>query len=101
MSDTPKPIVESPPSVEAIEDSELKDGRNEMDVHDRENAVGYSEYLEARDIDFSDAEVRPRLIQCATVSVNTITITGQEAPMETRSRYSPYVPRHPSASIHG
>ncbi|KAF5972279.1 hypothetical protein FBULB1_8804 [Fusarium bulbicola] len=58
MSDTPKPIVESPPSVEAIEDSELKDGRTEMDVHDRENAVGYSEYLEARDIEFSDAEAK-------------------------------------------
>jgi hypothetical protein len=58
MSDTPKPIVELPPSVEAIEDSDLKGGRNEMDVHDRENAVGYNEYLEARDIEFSDAEVR-------------------------------------------
>lgn len=57
MSDTPKPIVESPPSVEAIEDSELKGGRDDMGAHDRENAVGYSEYLEARDIEFSDAEV--------------------------------------------
>ncbi|KAF5534618.1 DAL5-allantoate ureidosuccinate permease [Fusarium phyllophilum] len=58
MSDTPKPIVELSPSVEAIEDSKLKGGRNEMDAHDRENAVGYSEYLEGRDIEFSDSEAK-------------------------------------------
>lgn len=38
--------------------SEVKDGYAEVDSSQRENAVGYNEYLEARDLEFSDAEVR-------------------------------------------
>lgn len=58
MSDMPKPAPEAPPSVTAVEDSELKGNNVEMNHDQQENAVGYSEYLEARDIEFSDAEVR-------------------------------------------
>lgn len=58
MTDVPKPIPESPSSVHAIEDSDLKGGQRDLDINDRENAVGYNEYLEARDLEFSDAEVR-------------------------------------------
>ncbi|KAG9498046.1 hypothetical protein J7337_010931 [Fusarium musae] len=75
MSDTPKPIVESPPSVEAIEDSELKGGQTEMDIHDRENAVGYSEYLEARDIEFSDAEAKKLRWKLDLVILPTFLVT--------------------------
>lgn len=99
MSDTPKPIVELPPSVEAIEDSELKGGRNDMGVHDRENAVGYSEYLEARDIEFSDIEVGRTLLGFTTAFADKS--IGKETAMETRSCYPPYVPHHSSPSVHG
>lgn len=62
MTDMPKPVPEAPPSVTAIEDSELKSNHIDMSQNQQENAVGYSEYLEARDIEFSDAEVRYHLL---------------------------------------
>ncbi|KAJ4185827.1 hypothetical protein NW755_008279 [Fusarium falciforme] len=39
MTDVPKPIPESPPSIHAIEDSELKGGQRDLDMNDRENAA--------------------------------------------------------------
>lgn len=69
MTDVPKPIPESPPSVHAIEDLELKGGQRDLDINDRENAVGYNEYLEARDLEFSDAEVRYPFLPLASQSV--------------------------------
>lgn len=57
MTDIHKSAPESPPSVMAVEDAELKGGQADMNNNDRENAVGYSEYLEGRDIEFSDTEV--------------------------------------------
>jgi len=58
MADLNKPNIETRPSVEALEHSELKGSRLGMNENERENAVGYEQYLEARDIEFSDAEVR-------------------------------------------
>lgn len=51
MSDVPKTDVVAPPS-------EVKGGHVEVDPSQRENAVGYNEYLEARDLEFSGTEVR-------------------------------------------
>lgn len=98
MTDNSKPITESPPSVEAVEDSELKGGRADLDMTNRDNAVGYEEYLEARDIEFSDAEV------CCAHRVPIApfdTVAGQKAPLEARSRHSPHVPDYPSPAVHG
>ena len=58
MADLNKSNIETRPSVEALENSELKGSRLDMNENERENAVGYDQYLEARDIEFSDAEVR-------------------------------------------
>ncbi|KAH7174105.1 major facilitator superfamily domain-containing protein [Fusarium flagelliforme] len=58
MADLNKSNIETRPSVEALENSELKGGRLDMNENERENAVGYEQYLEARDIEFSDAEAK-------------------------------------------
>lgn len=58
MADLNKSNIETRPSIEALENSELKDSRLDMNENERENAVGYEQYLEARDIEFSNAEVR-------------------------------------------
>jgi hypothetical protein len=51
MTDVHKSDAEAPPS-------EVKGSHMEVDSPQRENAVGYNEYLEARYLEFSDAEVR-------------------------------------------
>ena len=58
MADLTKSNVETRPTVEAFENLELKSSQLQMNDNERENAVGYDQYLEARDIEFSDAEVR-------------------------------------------
>jgi hypothetical protein len=72
MTDTSKPAPEAPPSVTAIEDSELKGNHADMSQNQQENAVGYSEYLEARDIEFSDAEVRLPCFPLVTIDKLTV-----------------------------
>lgn len=55
-NETTKPALEAPPSVTAVENCEERKG-DQLNASDQENAVGYHEYLEARDVEFSDAEV--------------------------------------------
>ena len=64
MTDVPKPDAEAPSSVTGVEYPEAKGSHTDVDSPQRENAVGYNEYLEARDLEFSDAEVC-----CISVSV--------------------------------
>ncbi|KAL6399584.1 hypothetical protein AUP68_16989 [Ilyonectria robusta] len=57
MVGSPKIASDAFPSDTMVEDCDNKKGQP-IDPTLQENAVGYSEYLEARDIEFTDAEAR-------------------------------------------
>jgi hypothetical protein len=58
MADTMKPRAE-------MVDDTFKGNMQALNASEEENAVGYKEYIEARDLDISDQEVS-RLSACMT-----------------------------------